>query len=174
MATGKKIEKKTYTWEVKEAECVKEAAVSYEVNLKLHVPKEGGEKWIPHLVSSNVLDCVEELKRGLSCDIVDDLCAGLKITRRELSQFAGVPERTLLRKIKEGRLTAGQSERMIRIARLLEKAVLVLGSKSSAVAWLKSPRLQLRGNCPLQLADTELGAEEVVRLLGRMEYGIFA
>ena len=173
MTERKKITKESYTWEATIPNCVEEAAVAYEVNLTF-ATREKPEKWIPHLVSSDVLDCVEELKKGISSDIVDELCEDLDITRRELSQFAGVPERTLLRKIKEGRLTGGQSERMIRVARLLEKATQVLGTQSHAVRWLKMPRVQLRGICPLELADTELGAEEVVNLLGRIEHGVFA
>ena len=173
MSAHQKIEKETYTWEVTQANGVQEDAVAYTVNLTFPADEERA-KWVPHLVSSDILDCVEELKKGIPSHIVDELCSDLQITRKELAHFAGVPERTLLRKIKEGRLTGGQSERMIRVARLLEKATQVLGKPPLAVQWLKRPRLQLRGICPLELADTELGAEEVMNLLGRIEHGVFA
>jgi putative toxin-antitoxin system antitoxin component (TIGR02293 family) len=85
-----------------------------------------------------------------------------------------VAERTLIRKIQEGRLTADQSERMARVARLLARAIEVLGSKERALHWLKAPRSYFGGKPPLDFADTELGSQEVFNLLGRIEYGVFS
>lgn len=168
-----KVKKVLYTWQVSEADCVEEPAASYEVTLKSSdaVPDGGGSApWSPDM---DVLDQVEELKQGLSAGIVDELCIDLGISRQELARYTGVGERTLKRKLKEGRLSCGQSERMVRLSRLLERAVLVMGSREAAVQWLKAPRTHLRGQTPLEMAVTELGTEEVLNLLGRIEYGVF-
>lgn len=123
---------------------------------------------------TDVLDQVEELKQGLPAELVDKLCDELEITLQDLARYTGVGERTLKRKLKAGRLSCGQSERMVRLSRLLERTVQVMGSREAAVQWLKAPRSHLRGQTPLDMAVTELGTEEVLNLLGRIEHGVFA
>ncbi|MDF7826428.1 DUF2384 domain-containing protein [Pontiellaceae bacterium B12227] len=166
--TGK--ENATYTWEAKTMG-VSEAALKYSVNLELI------ERKVPQLKlvkSDNALEQVAEIKAGLPAGIVDALCRELEISRKELARVAGVAERTLNRKIQEGRLNADQSERFNRIAGLLNRSIDVLGAKEKAVRWLKNPRTYFGGKPPLDLADTELGSREVLNLLGRIEYGVFS
>ena len=165
-----KIEKETYTWEV-EALVVDEAAIKYAVNLQT-LEKDAS---VLRLVGSdNVLEQVAEIKAGLPAKIVDALCRELEIGRKELARVAGVAERTLNRRIQDGRLNADQSERLNRVAQLLNRTIEVLGSKEKALHWLKSPRSYFAGKPPLDFADTELGAQEVFNLLGRIEYGVFS
>lgn len=161
-----------YTWEAQEV-VVKEAALKYEVTLNLVARKIPDLKVIG-FKSEDVMEQVAELKEGLPGGIVDALGRELEISRKELARVAGVAERTLIRKIQEGHLSADQSERMARVARLLTKAIEVLGTKERALRWLKSPRDYFAGNPPLDMADTELGCQEVFNLLGRIEYGVFS
>lgn len=166
-----RVEKAFYTWQVKEADRVEEPAAAYEI--RLENSENVTEFPAPWSVSEDVLDQVEELKQGLSTEIADELCIELKITRQELARYTGVGERTLKRKFKEGRLNCGQSERMVRLSRLLERTVQVMGGREAAVQWLKAPRSYLRGQTPLDMVVTELGTEEVLNLLGRIEHGVF-
>lgn len=170
MGTDIKIKKQTYTWEA-EAIAVNEAAVKYDVNL---VETERKLPELKLVKSDNALDQVAEIKAGLPAGIVDALCRELEISRKELARVAGVAERTLNRKIQEGRLNADQSERFNRIAQLLNRTLEVLGTKEHAVSWLKNPRSYFGGKPPLDLADTELGNREVLNLLGRIEHGVFS
>ena len=152
---------------------MKEAAVKYEVNPRVPEPKNPDLKIIGFR-SDDVLGQVQELKQGLPAGIVDALVRELEISRKELARVAGVAERTLIRKVQEGRLTPDQSERMARVARLLNRAIEVLGSKERALSWLKGSRAYFSGKPPLDFADTELGCQEVFNLLGRIEYGVFS
>ena len=170
MNEPKKIKKAGYTWEVKTT-AVNEAAVKYEVRLQ---PLERKIPQLKLVKSDNTMEQVEEIKAGLSAGIVDALCRELEISRKELARAAGVAERTLNRKVQEGRLNADQSERLNRIAHLLNRGIDVLGSKGQALLWLKSPRSYFGGKRPLDLADTELGSREVFNLLGRLEHGVFS
>lgn len=172
MKGAEKIQKTGYVWEAKEM-VVKEAAVKYEVNLSVPERKRPELKVI-NFKSDDVMGQVAELKEGLPAGIVDALGRELEISRKELARVAGVAERTLIRKIQDGRLTSDQSERMARVARLLDRAIEVLGGKERALRWLKAPRPQLQGQPPLDFADTELGCQEVMNLLGRIEYGVFS
>lgn len=172
MKARKKIEKPAYTWEAKEVG-VKEAALKYEVSLRVPERKKPELK-VLGFKSNNVMGQVAELKEGLPAGIVDALGRELEVSRKELARVSGVAERTLIRKIQEGRLTADQSERMARVARLLARAIEVLGSKERALRWLKAPRPYFGSRPPLDFADTELGCQEVFHLLGRVEYGVFS
>lgn len=167
-----KTTKNGYSWEAQEVP-VKEAALKYEVTLNT-VPRPSPALNVIGFKSDDVMGQVAELKEGLPGGIVDALGRELEISRKELARIAGVAERTLIRKIQEGRLSADQSERMARVARLLAKAIEVLGTKERALRWLKTPRDYFTGKPPLDMADTELGCGEVFNLLGRIEYGVFS
>jgi len=65
-------------------------------------------------------------------------------------------------------------ERVLRIAKLYEKALDVLEDAELARQWFKMPAEALGGKTPLQHADTEPGVQEVEDLLGRIEYGVFS
>jgi len=170
MGDETKIAKQTYTWEA-ETMAVTEAAVKYAVNL---VETERKAPVLKLVKSDNALEQVAEIKAGLPAGIVDALCRELEVSRRELARVAGVAERTLNRKIKEGRLNADQSERFNRIAQMLNRTIEVLGTKEHAVRWLKAPRAYFDGKPPLDFADTEMGSREVLKLLGRIEHGVFS
>lgn len=75
--------------------------------------------------------------------------------------------------MKEGRLRSDESERVVRIARLFDRTLQVLGGEDKARQWLRTPKRALAGQSPLEYADTEPGAEEVTNLLGRLEHGVF-
>ena len=61
----------------------------------------------------------------------------------------------------------------VRFAMLLSKAITVFGSQDEANKWLKSPQFGLGGAVPLDFAKSEVGAREVEKLLGRIEYGVY-
>ena len=84
-----------------------------------------------------------------------------------------VPEATYKRR---KRLTAAQSERTERLARVIAAAEFVWagqeGDRADAQAWLGKGHPELEGRSPLEAALNELGARRVEDLLGRLFYGI--
>ena len=87
----------------------------------------------------------------------------------------GIPERTLARRRIAGRLAPDESERLLRIGSIFERAVcLFLGDVPAALQWLTSPKKAIAGEIPMKYSRTEPGAREVENLLGRIEYGIFS
>jgi putative toxin-antitoxin system antitoxin component (TIGR02293 family) len=50
----------------------------------------------------------------------------------------------------------------------------VLGARDKAGRWLQKANRALGGVAPLDLLDTDLGAEEVVTILGRIEHGVYS
>jgi putative toxin-antitoxin system antitoxin component (TIGR02293 family) len=61
----------------------------------------------------------------------------------------------------------------LRLARVARRAAEVFEGSDAALDWLKSPNRALAGETPLTLLDTEIGAESVLDVLGRIEHGVF-
>ena len=86
----------------------------------------------------------------------------------------GISKATLHRRMTTGRLDPAESDRVVRFARLMGKAVEVMESPETARKWLSAPQVGLGGSIPLEYAETEVGAREVENLLGRIEYGVYS
>jgi len=87
----------------------------------------------------------------------------------------GLPVRkTLANRRKLGTLTPEQSDRLVRVARLLATAEETFGNQDKAGIWLRRPTTVFGGERPLDLLDTDEGAREVETLLGRISHGIAA
>jgi uncharacterized protein (DUF2384 family) len=58
------------------------------------------------------------------------------------------------------------------LEKLYKTAVEVLVNKNSVKAWFSTPQMVFEGKTPLEYADTLPGAEEVERVLRRIEHGV--
>ena len=119
-------------------------------------------------------DLIVKLKQGLPVGVFDRLRDRLDVPEKMLASTVNIAYRTLSRRKKEGRLKTDESERVLRVAKLYEKALDVLEDAELARQWFKMPAKALGGKTPLQYADTEPGAQEVEDLLGRIDYGVFS
>jgi len=114
------------------------------------------------------------LKKGLPISSFEKLQERMAVSADTLTTTINIAPRTLTRRKQEGRLRTDESERVMRITVLFDRAEEVLGSVEYARQWFKSPKLALAGKSPLEYADTEPGAREVEDLLGRLEHGVFS
>lgn len=102
------------------------------------------------------------------------------LSEEEMAQTVGISRRTLSRRIQQAslnatkRLSAVESDRLYRLARIVAKAADVFGDEATALQWLKEPLSALGGQTPLEAIKTEPGVRQVDLLLGRIEHGIFA
>ena len=119
------------------------------------------------------LDWVEVVRRGLPAAAVDSVRANLQVTQSELARTLGISERTLVRRKKEGTLNSEESAKLVRLARVVERAVQVFEDFGVALDWLQSPNTALGGVTPFSLLDTDIGAENVLDTLGRIEHGVY-
>ena len=117
---------------------------------------------------------IEVLRVGLPVQELNDLQASLDVPMDKLFPMLGISKATLHRRKAEGRLDQAESDRVVRFAKLMGKAVEVLESEENARQWLTSPQFGLGGAVPLEYAETEVGAREVEDLLGRIEYGVYS
>lgn len=117
---------------------------------------------------------IDRVRDGLPMVEFQDTRALLGLTEERLGGLLGMSRATLHRRKKAGRLDRAESDRLVRFARLFQRASAVLGGAVSARSWIGAPAVSFRGECPLDYADTETGAREVEALLGRLEHGVFS
>lgn len=127
------------------------------------------------LADSSTTQLIQQIERGFSFDALERFVANTGVSLFVLGSIIGIPDRTLARRRSAGRLASGESERLLRIANVFEKAVAMFdGDAESAGNWLTTPKKALGGETPLLYSRTELGAREVENLIGRVEHGVFS
>ena len=118
---------------------------------------------------------IRQTEAGLPFKSLESLAALSGMSVNLIASALGIPERTLARRKAVGRFAPDESERLLRISNVFEKAVALFeGDVAGAVTWLTSPRRALNHRTPLDYSRTELGAREVENLIGRLEHGVFS
>src|SRR6266508_319450 len=120
------------------------------------------------------LDWIVMIRKGIPAAAVESILSAVRLSQAELAKALAIPERTLARRKREGVLNSEESSKLLRLARVISRANEVFDDPAAAVDWLKAPNVALRGNAPLNLLDTDIGAESVLDTLGRIEHGVFA
>ena len=115
---------------------------------------------------------VYSVREGLPVQTVESLAGCLRVTSAAMQRWLSLSKQTYARRRKQGRLSALESDRVVRYAELLHRAVEFLGDVHAAAHWLNTPSVALGGETPLDHATTEIGARDVLRLIGRLEHGI--
>jgi len=133
----------------------------------------GGQKALGRRGSSPV-KMREALREGLPYLSLEAVMEALGLSREEASALLALPVRTLVRRKRERRLQADESDRLYRLARIAARGVEVFGTPEKAARWLRRHNRALGGDVPLELLDTEVGVQEVDEILGRIEYGLYS
>ncbi len=127
------------------------------------------------LAPSGTPGLVRRVERGLPFKALESFGAKTGLPIASISSFLGIPERTLARRKASGKLAPDESERLLRVSLVFEKAVdLFEGRVAQAVAWLSRPKKTLGNESPFDYCRTDLGAREVENLIGRLEHGVFS
>ena len=115
------------------------------------------------------------VRDGLSFSALESLVGVLGVPQGEVASIIGIPATTLSRRKRSGRLTQLESDRLMRIARLVEMAHRMMqGDGAAARRWMIAPHELLGGASPLAHASTEIGGREVEQLIGRIRHGTFS
>ena len=133
----------------------------------------GGEA-VLHAQPRASMDWIPLVRQGLPSASVDAAVRLTQITHAQLAQALAIAPRTLARRKRAGALAPEESAKLLRFARIVERAETVFEGAEPALSWLQSPNAALGGVTPLSLLDTDLGADSVLDALGRIEHGVFA
>jgi putative toxin-antitoxin system antitoxin component (TIGR02293 family) len=150
--------------------------ISQEAHMETAVIAEvlGGRKVLGKAIKKPD-DLAQLVRQGLPASSVTALAEKLDVGSTVLSRKLGIPQRTLTRRLSQhSRLTAAESDRTVRLARVYANAVEMIGDEEKAVEWLRTPNRALGGARPLDQLDTDPGARAVEDILGRIAYGVYS
>lgn len=122
----------------------------------------------------DVVHLVRTIEDGLPISALERFQKQCGLPMQRVAKLLRIPPRTLARRREEGRLSPEESDRLVRVSRLVADATNLLGgSIASGVEWLSKPLLALGGAIPLVIAETEAGSHEVERVIHQLEHGVF-
>jgi putative toxin-antitoxin system antitoxin component (TIGR02293 family) len=125
--------------------------------------------------TNGVVGIVKALEKGLPYQALERFQKESSLATEAIAKILRIPPRTWSRRKAAGKLTGPESERLVRLVGLYEKAVsLFEGDSDMARTWLGTSNRGLGRLSPLTLAETELGARAVEDLIGRLEHGVYS
>jgi putative toxin-antitoxin system antitoxin component (TIGR02293 family) len=110
----------------------------------------------------------------LYASAIELLADWLDVEEKQLLDVSSIPKRTFHRRQQKAEtLSATETDRVLRIARIASQAVRVFDSEEKARRWLSKGNRMLAA-APLRMLSTDAGAHEVEAELNRIEFGDFA
>lgn len=120
-------------------------------------------------------DLLRAVSKGFSYKTFGRLQQNTALPSDRLLTLIDMPRRTLTRRKRDGRFLPEESDRLLRASRVFGKALeLFEGDRDAATEWLTTGQPALGGSAPLEVAKSEVGSLEVLRLAGRLEHGVFS
>jgi len=112
------------------------------------------------------------VQKGLPYQALEQVMKRFGLELVEAQKLLLMPPRTFARRKEMVRIRPGESDRLIRLARVGTHAAKVLGTDEKAATWLHRPNRALNNRLPLELLQTDLGTKQVEEILNRIEHGI--
>jgi putative toxin-antitoxin system antitoxin component (TIGR02293 family) len=132
----------------------------------------GGEQALVRGKKGN--DLLALIKAGLPAGTINKVVERTGVARAVLLKTLSISESTLARRARTRKLTALESDRLLRLARVYAYAAEVFGGHENAAEWMKRPLRALNFVTPFELLDTEEGARRVETVLSHLEHGVFS
>ena len=113
------------------------------------------------------------MREGIDTETLDWLRDWLHVSDADLNEVLRISRSTRRRREESGTLTHEESDRVANVLCAIVKAIEYFeGDETAARHWMKHAAPSLGGETPLRHCDTAIGAQRVIRLLSRLEYGI--
>jgi putative toxin-antitoxin system antitoxin component (TIGR02293 family) len=117
---------------------------------------------------------IESIRNGLPASTIDFVAGLLSLSRAAFLDAVKIAPSTIERRIRTGEtLSAEESDRVSRVAKVVRRAVEVFGAEAPGKAWMTDSISSLGGRTPLSLLDTVEGYELVANTLSRIELGVY-
>ncbi len=122
--------------------------------------------------STSDMDVVKLVHNRLPVSVIDRLLAE-GVTKQEINLIA--PPRTLThRRANAEPLTIEESDRAVRLARVVAQTESVFGNKDKAMGWLRQPMKRFEGRTPIEMLVSDVGSRLVEEVLVQIDEGFFA
>lgn len=113
-----------------------------------------------------------QIKAGFSAQLFQVARIAFDLHGRSLEMLFNASISTLKRRSREQRpLNSVVSERLDRVAVVCHLAEQVLQNRNMAACWMSKPNKALGGDTPVLLCGTEIGGNQVRRVLQALEWG---
>jgi putative toxin-antitoxin system antitoxin component (TIGR02293 family) len=132
----------------------------------------GGANTLKNEITSD-LDLIAIARAGLPKRTLNAIATKLNISMEKLSTLLHISHRTLQRKSASDHLSVHVSEQILSIAEVIRRGIEVLGDNRSLEVWLQEELTSLGDRKPIDLLDTTFGTQMVLRILGRIEHGVY-
>lgn len=128
--------------------------------------------WLGMVAPVSEAQILRIVEGRLSPTVIKRLAA-LGLERAEIDEVV-IPSRTLQhRRSRREKLTVEESDRVLRVIRVLSSAEAVYGDRERALAWMRRANARLEGRSPLSLLKTDTGSRIVEELLTQIDEGMF-
>jgi len=117
-------------------------------------------------------ELVDKVRNGLPFAALSAVMEEYGISRNVVCDVLQLSRRNFLRRKEQKRLSADESDRLYRLARVLAHANRVFEDPDESAEWIQTPNVALGKQQPLTLLDTDIGVQQVDQILGRIEHGI--
>jgi putative toxin-antitoxin system antitoxin component (TIGR02293 family) len=124
----------------------------------------------------NDVEFLRMVENGLPTSSVDALASKVRdaLPVTEITE-AVIPRRTVGRRRRDNQpLTRDESDKLVRVARIVALSEDVFANREKAVSWLRGPKPGLGGETPLAALATDTGARMVETMLHQIDHGITA
>ena len=148
---------------------VEEAAVHYET---MRVVLGGNNLF--SVPSFDDMDLIRLSRNGVRKSSLKPLSQYLGITMDKMSTLLHTSHRNIQRKDDNELLDVYKSERVIEITQIVSRGLGLFGTADNLQQWLHSSIMALGGKKPIDLLDTSFGVRMILKLLGRIEYGVYS
>ena len=121
--------------------------------------------------------CIEAARRGVAVGEAVETMRTWSIPVARFAAILGCSERKWSRAragASDMLLSPTESDRLLRVRRVLDRARTVFDTDRDAGAWLSASNAALSGASPLSLMDTDAGVRLVDDVLTRLEFGVYA
>ena len=133
-----------------------------------------GIETVAELIDLSQAELIEAIIHGLPASLARELAQKMEVSLEDMSGLLRLNPRTFQRRMEEGTLSLGESERLWELARVFFRTAEVLESVARAIRWFKNPIQALGWATPLAYARTSVGLRELENVLGRIEHGVYS
>lgn len=115
----------------------------------------------------------DAVRNRLPLGVLSDAC-DLGLTEREIDSLV-IPQRTRRhRAARNEPLTIDESDKLMRLLRIVSLTREVFGENDKALTWLRRPLRELDGESPLMMSGTEAGGRVIETILAQIGWGAAA
>jgi putative toxin-antitoxin system antitoxin component (TIGR02293 family) len=135
----------------------------------------GGKQVIKQPVHNTLDFLYLSQKEQLSIEAIRSIQRLMKFTNKEMSEMLSISESTLQRRYNsEVPLSKDEAEKAFHITKVIARGMEVYGSLDDFLAFLHANSRALGNIKPIEIMSSSIGRDEILNLLGRIEWGMYS